>query len=101
VSEDEMDDGIQVQGPESLQDFLHDALKSCLEDGMVLPFVVCVVSPNGSSATVRFMKPGMPMETLTKHIEGDRFEAPLTIIILDQENNAVRIEVSGDGVSYH
>ena len=41
------------------------------------------------------------METLTKHIEGEEFEAPLTIIILDQENDAVRIEVSGDGVSYH
>jgi hypothetical protein len=96
-----MNDSVQVQGPESLQDFLHNALKNCLEEGMPLPFIVCVVSPNGSAAVLRFTKPGVPMETLTKHIEGEEFEAPLTIIILDQENDAVRIEVSGDGVSYH
>jgi hypothetical protein len=96
-----MNESAQEQDPESLQDFLHDALKGCLEEGMVLPFIVCMVSPNGSAVIVRFTKPGMPMETLSKHVEDGGFGAPLTIIILDQENEAVRVEVSEAGVSHH
>ena len=80
---------------EKLTEKLKDALDDCESMGMILPFIVCALSANGSVLCIR-AKGGEP-DILAEHYEPEGFRAPLTVVVLDQRAKAVRIEISIDG----
>jgi hypothetical protein len=81
----------------NLTAFMVEGLERCLEKGMQLPFIICAISPNGSAYVGRFSGPGESPETLTQHIEDAGFSLPMTIAILDQAGDAVRLGISSSG----
>ena len=67
-----------------LTNFIGSVIKECPEDGMIMPFIVCAVSPNGSVVVSRVGSGDM--EPLAEH-HGDRgFSITMTIVVVDQEN---------------
>jgi hypothetical protein len=71
---------------------LSEVLTQCARKGMRRPFVVVAISPNGS---VTAMRTGHgTCETLVNHIEGDGPAYPITVLVLDQDNQAVKLTVT-------
>jgi hypothetical protein len=81
---------------EELQQTLDEALSECAQRGMIAPFIVCALSPNGSTICVRMNLGGDP-DVLAEHFEGDGFRMPITIAVVDQSGRAVRIAIERDG----
>ncbi len=63
---------------------------------MVLPFVICAASPNGSVLAIRADGRGNS-EILAKHFEPKGVQLPMTIMVLDQQNSAVRVTIDPTG----
>jgi hypothetical protein len=82
---------------------LADILKHCLTRKMVLPFIACAASLNGSILAVRYSagEEGLDTEFLAQHSERNGFQTPITIIILDQAGEAVRVTIGAKAVRYH
>lgn len=76
-------------------------LQECERRGMVLPFIMVAVSRNGSVLAVRVPGDGRKGETLAEHYEDGVFLAPVTCMVLDQTNEAVRITIGESTVTYH
>ncbi len=76
-------------------------LQECEHRGMVRPFVLVAASRNGSVLAVRAPGDGREGETLVEHFEDGVFLAPVTCMVLDQTNEAVRITIGEGGVTYH
>jgi hypothetical protein len=83
---------------------LNQLLSTCLERGMVLPFISVVASANGSIFAVRYVQAadGLEPVRLTQHLEAPGFTLPINIMIMDQTGEAARIKLETTGaVSYH
>ena len=76
-------------------------LQECEHRGMVLPFVVVAASRNGSVLAVRIPGDGREGEVLAEHYEDGMFVVPITCMVLDQTNEAVRITIGESTVTYH
>ncbi len=76
-------------------------LQECERRGMVRPFVLLAASRNGSVVAVRATDDGREGETLAVHCEDEGFVTPITCMVLDQTNEAVRITIGEGGVTYH
>ena len=76
-------------------------LQECEHRGMVLPFVVVAASRNGSVLAVRVPGDGREGEVLAEHYEDGMFVVPITCMVLDQTNEAVRITIGESTVTYH
>ena len=76
-------------------------LQECEHRGMVLPFVMVAASRNGSVLAVRILGDGREGEVLAEHYEDGMFVVPVTCMVLDQTNEAVRITIGEGGVTYH
>jgi hypothetical protein len=79
---------------DELSEWLADVLNSCHRTGMVLPYIVCGISPNGSVTVIRM--DGENVEVLAEYYEGGGFRLPMTITVIDQKNEAVRITINSD-----
>lgn len=78
---------------EEWQRRMEEKLKECEEAGMVYPFIACAISPNGSILATRLDGVARTEQLLAKHLEPDEFKGPMTIVMFDQKNNAVRIAI--------
>jgi hypothetical protein len=67
---------------------------------MALPFIIVAASANGSVLAVRMTGDGPP-ETLAAHSQDGGFRVPMTFMVLDQENNAARVTVSAERLTWH
>jgi hypothetical protein len=85
-----------------LTEWLREALDTCIERGMQLPFIVCSISPNGSVVCMRVHGMGRDPDILAEHYE-TVFRTPITIAVVDQTGEAVRITVGPDtkGLTVH
>jgi hypothetical protein len=79
---------------DELSEWLADVLKSCHGTGMFLPYIVSGISPNGSVTVIRM--DGENVEVLAEHYEGGGFQLPMTITVIDQKNEAVRITINSE-----
>ena len=86
---------------EELTQTLAAILQECERRGMVLPFVVVAASRNGSVLAIRVPGGGREGEVLSEHTEDGMFVVPVTCMVLDQTNEAVRITIGEGGVTYH
>jgi GTP cyclohydrolase II len=89
-----MEDFISLGFGETLQ----EVFERCHEQGLELPWIVCLVSPNGCTTVMRIHSKEMPGDVLAEHLEPEGFQLPMTIVVVDQRNVVVnvRIEVSGE-----
>ena len=76
-------------------------LQECEHRGMVRPFVLVAASRNGSVVAVRALGDGREGETLAKHYEDGGFLVPVICMVLDQTNEAVRITIEAEKITYH
>jgi hypothetical protein len=83
-----------------LANVIGEVLGECTARGMELPFIVCSASPNGSVLAVRCNSDDEP-DVLAEHYESAGFAMPMTIMVLDQQNVAVRITIDADGKTWH
>jgi hypothetical protein len=82
-----------------MEDFaamLGEIFNQCEAQGMQPPLVVCAVAPNGSVLAVRAHGAGKEPDILAEHTE-DGVRLPITIVVLDQRNIAIRVTVAADG----
>jgi hypothetical protein len=66
-----------------------EILQDCLARGMKAPLIVCAISPNGSVLAMRC--PGGEPDILAEHYEGGSFKLPMTVLILDQDNQTAQV----------
>ena len=85
-----------MQDDEPLTNALSEIFAQCETRGMKQPFIICIISPNGSVIALRCVSGSAP-EVLAEHNEGDRFPAPLGILVLDQSGKAVKFGVDRRG----
>jgi hypothetical protein len=81
----------------NLSEIMRSLLEQADEDGMKMPFIVCAISPNGSVMIVRFTAFGVEGDFLAKHSEPEGFRLPMTIALIDQDNRAIRGEITAQG----
>ena len=81
-----------------LKTALTDVLAHCLDQGMRMPLMVCMMSPNGSVIAVRCLPDGQELEVLTEHNEDDRFSSPIGVLVLDQNGHALKFVIEGGRV---
>jgi hypothetical protein len=84
-----------AKSPDDFSKMLGKILRQCVELGMKLPFIVASISPNGSCLVVRM--DGESPKTLAEHYEPGGFRLPMTIVVIKQDNQAVRISIEKDG----
>ena len=84
-------------------DDLTDAIASVIEEslsrGMVAPLIIAIMDRNGSLLHAR-VSAGTP-EYLAEHMENPGFEAPVTMVVLDQRNSAAKIVFDADRITFH
>jgi len=85
----------------NLADLLVKVLKNCEAEGMVRPYIVCAISPNGTVFCSRVLA-NADTEVLVEHYEPGGFKLPMTVVVLDQENTAAKAIIQpGGAISYH
>jgi hypothetical protein len=85
---------------DGLSEAIVKVLDDCVANKMVLPFIICAISPNGSIYAARFKGPG-PMETLAENFEGGGFRLPILLAVMDRTGKAVRMDITHEGMTYH
>lgn len=80
-----------------LNELLAEVFDHCEADGLVLPWIVTALAPNGSVLVVRMRGDGTPADVLAEHYEGGVFIAPMTIVVLDQRNEAAKVVIEATG----
>lgn len=75
-----------------LTNFIATVISECRDDGMVMPFIVCAVSPNGSVVVSRVGSGDV--EPLAEHQEARGFSVPMTIVVVDQENKTAKATIT-------
>ena len=75
-----------------LTNFIGTVIRECCEDGMIMPFIVCAVSPNGSVAVSRIGSGDL--EPLAEHYEAHGFRVPMTIVVVDQNNTTAKATIT-------
>jgi hypothetical protein len=82
-----------------MEELVHDVLTAILdqciaEHGMRLPLIVCCVSRNGSVLVTRVNEVAEP-DVLAEHYEGSTFNEPVYVMVVSQNNKAVRVVIEG------
>jgi hypothetical protein len=77
-------------------DWFAQIMRQCKQNGMVRPFIICAASPNGSVLAVRADGSGKS-DILARHFEPKGLQLPMTIMVLDQQNSAVRVTIDPTG----
>ena len=76
--------------------YFGEVFRQCEEGGMVVPFVACAISPNGSVIALRIAGES-DAQVLAAHAEGVGFRLPMTIVVVDQKNKAAKITIDTTG----
>ena len=76
--------------------YFEDVFKQCEEGGMIVPFVACAISPDGSVIALR-MNGKSDAQVLAAHTDGAGFRLPMTIVVVDRKNEAAKITVDTRG----
>ena len=92
---------IEIPGVEEVTAALVEILDECGRRGMVPPFIVVSGSRNGSVVAMRVRGDGSKTELLAEHFEDDILLAPVTCMVLDQQNEAVHITIGPGEVTIH
>ena len=79
---------------------LISVVETCIERGMQPPFIVCLVSTNGSILAVRFKVPNEP-DILAKHPQDGMFRLPINGMVVDHTGEAVRVVIDKEGTTFH
>jgi hypothetical protein len=80
-----------------MTDVIVEVVQQCLDrHGMRPPLIMCAISPNGSVIVCRFSENPEP-QNLAEHFEGGGFALPMTLVVLDQRNDAVRVTLNAQG----
>ncbi|MDI2075361.1 hypothetical protein [Bradyrhizobium sp. Mp27] len=66
------------------------------EHGMRLPIIVCNVANNGSVLVTRINEGAEP-DTLAQHYENNAFALPINVMLVSQNNKAVRVVIEREG----
>ena len=81
---------------------MRDVFQRCTGKGMALPFVVITASPDGTVFAMRVQGDGHGPEILAEHVEGDAMRLPVSVVVLDQNGDALRVVIRRPGArSYH
>jgi uncharacterized protein (DUF302 family) len=78
---------------EDFDETLNEIFERCDQQGMELPWIVCLVSPNGCTMVMRITAKGMPSDVLAEHLEPEGLRLPMTIVVVDQHNVVVTVKV--------
>ena len=90
-----------VETKNDLRNAMAELLEWCGDDGMTFPLIMCAVSANGSILANRIDGAG-GSEVLAQHFEGAGFAVPMTIMVLDQNNVAIKATTDHNGkMSWH
>ncbi|MFQ5619581.1 MAG: hypothetical protein ACE5FR_11470 [Rhodospirillales bacterium] len=79
---------------------LGEILHKCEEKGMEPPFIFVGASRNGTVLVMRYRGDGSAGEVLAEHIEDEGAQMPITCMVLDQKDDAVRVTIGAGEVSY-
>jgi hypothetical protein len=79
---------------------MRDGLQQCLDHGMTFPFIVCLVSQNGSVMVMR-MDGENPGRILAEHIEGAAFATPVNGMVVDQAGQVAHLTITAEGATFH
>jgi hypothetical protein len=82
----------------NLSDALAEVLEQCLDRGMQPPLIMVAVSPNGSVSVTRWPE-GHDPEPLAEYFEPAGFALPMTLVVVDQRNEAVRVVFTAAGTA--
>ena len=63
------------------------------------PFIVIGISPNGSTQVARFKEDG-EVNLLVEHHEKEGFRLPMTLALIDQDNKAIRGEITAKYLAF-
>ena len=83
-----------------LSETLAQIVDECATAGMTPPFIICAASPNGSAFVAR-KKDGRHTDVLATHVENGGLIIPMSVMVLDQKNKAIRIVVDEDAITRH
>jgi hypothetical protein len=84
---------------DDLNAMLGEAIAACARKGMRPPFLLVAISPNGSMFATRIGQGGN--ETLVNHIAADGPQYPLTVVVVDQDNEAMKFKVTAQDKVQH
>ena len=76
-----------------LDETLQEIFGQCHEQGMELPWIVCLVSPNGCTMVMRINAKGMPGDVLAEYLEPEGFQLLMTIVVVDQRNAVANVKI--------
>ena len=79
---------------DDLKELITEVLEECERRGLCLPLILCGISPNGSAGEGS-------AQTLAEHFEDEGFALPMTIVVVDRDNEAARITVTASGRAWH
>jgi hypothetical protein len=82
-------------------EYITDAVKTCLQNGMSLPLTVVLLSSNGSVSVLRYFRSesGEPeLVEISKHVEGTGLGLPLNVMIADSQGEVARVLFNRKGV---
>ena len=89
-----------VETKYDLTNRINEIFKRCEKEGMVLPLIMCAISPNGSVLASRIDSIGCA-KILAQHSEPDGFKVPLSLVLVDQNNAVARITIDHAGNIVH
>ena len=77
---------------------IREILERCDGMGMEPPLIMCAISPNGNVLAIHVKGDGTPGEVLAEHYESAQgFALPMTMVIVDQHNEAMRVTIAASG----
>jgi hypothetical protein len=82
---------------EELRAILKQAFTAAEEAGMVWPLILVAVAPNGSICGDRVHNPKTPTDVLVRHLEAGIMKPPLTLFLLDQNNQSLKVTIESLG----
>ena len=89
----------------SLAAKITEAINTCLQRGMKLPFVVAMVGSSGSVFCLRYDKnetgDGLEATPLAEHGDPGDFASPINMMVFDKTGQAARVTITDVGLTYH
>ena len=80
---------------DSLTSWFAAVFKHAIDEGMRAPFIVVAADKRGSVIALRVTEAEPDM--LVQHFEGGVFVAPVAVMLLDQDDRAIRVTLRADG----
>ena len=82
-----------MQSDTLLKATLMDILAHCFDQGMKLPLMICMMSPNGSVIAIRCVPDREEPVVLAEHNADGRFASPIGALVLDQHGQVLKFVI--------